>query len=710
MYKNILIPYPQEIKDGGKSVKIAELTKAYFSIIAKNSGDVYDEALALLEDTLSGKTAAAKPYAGSYKITLKVEKFCDKKEAYSISITEDEAVLCGNDEAGAYYAVVTFEKLIYQNGNYVYLPVTEINDYPKFERRGVYVESRYNDFQSFETWKESVDYFAKMKMNTMIVGIYGTWRLQYDKKLSQYMFVPLKKYPEIKAPKHIKHFSAMENKWVYKEDVLPTMYTEDFFGDLILYAKKKNIDVIPLINSLGHNSLIPEKIPEISARDEDGTPRGFGMCLKNEKTYEVIFNIYDEIIDRYLRPGNIDGIAIGFDELQPSRGADKKDIKKPVSPYCQCEKCRNVEVGEQIAEYLINILKHLKKRGMKSVYVYYDMLLHYGLLTEEFAQRLKDADVFDVCVIDWWNYSVREKFFHGKGDQLNSLFRGIIKPYAGYESWLQYISTIESLKECAEAAERLNYEGIVAYCSFEYMFDYNFMYLAAAAWNKCDIENEDTFKQRYLNLNYPEYTDEAKRAFELYDHVADNYRPDKASHMGTFSHYLYSGINPDIPFPRDHIAEAFAKIFNEERKFIDYLNDVNLRSTEALKFYDSDHAPANKLNDSMRTNIYTHKVISDEFLTLYYLHKNYNSGVCDEIYFISELDRLIAQRKKLMFMTEKYRATHVQELSLRLMTIVLQYLIELKDRFTKDMANGVKPKFDVLNAADRSSTMFEFLR
>ena len=43
----------------------------------------------------------------------------------------------------------------------------------------------------------------------------------------------------------------------------PTMFEEDFFGEIIAYAKERNITVKPLMNSYGHNTLIPRLLPEL---------------------------------------------------------------------------------------------------------------------------------------------------------------------------------------------------------------------------------------------------------------------------------------------------------------------------------------------------------------------------------------------------------------------------------------------------------------
>lgn len=91
--------------------------------------------------------------------------------------------------------------------------------------------------------------------------------------------------------------------------------------------------------SLGHNTLIPREYPEVSSVDEKGSPIGYGFCLTNPQTLELMFKMYDEIIDRYLKPNGVDTFSIDLDEVYARRGKDPRDPKKLVDPWCKCLQC-----------------------------------------------------------------------------------------------------------------------------------------------------------------------------------------------------------------------------------------------------------------------------------------------------------------------------------------------------------------------------------
>ena len=92
-----------------------------------------------------------------------------------------------------------------------------------------------------------------------------------------------------------------------------------------------------------------------------------------------MFNIYDEIIDRYLKPNGVTSFHIGLDEVWNMIGHYEDDLQKDKSPFCQCDKCREKDYGDLIVEYVIKIAKHLKEKGIKILtaqlqdsHLYYD--------------------------------------------------------------------------------------------------------------------------------------------------------------------------------------------------------------------------------------------------------------------------------------------------------------------------------------------------
>src|SRR5690606_24989711 len=124
------------------------------------------------------------------------------------------------------------------------------------------------------------------------IGAYGCWVVQYGGKRTEFLMVPFPDDPDLKTPKTLRYYSPSAGEWQVLE-YLPTMVDEDLFGEIVAYGKANGVVVRPHFNSPGHNTLIPRVYPEISARDEQGSPIGYGFCLSNEETWATIFRLYD---------------------------------------------------------------------------------------------------------------------------------------------------------------------------------------------------------------------------------------------------------------------------------------------------------------------------------------------------------------------------------------------------------------------------------
>ena len=66
------------------------------------------------------------------------------------------------------------------------------------------------EFLTLGDWQNFIDYMAKMKVNSITIGVYGCWGVQYDSRRMEYLYVPIRKYAQLKTEKNIKYYA---NKW-----------------------------------------------------------------------------------------------------------------------------------------------------------------------------------------------------------------------------------------------------------------------------------------------------------------------------------------------------------------------------------------------------------------------------------------------------------------------------------------------------------------
>ncbi len=711
--QNAIIPTPAHIQDGKQVVCIGKISSPDCALIADGSGEVFESATKLLNSAFE-KVMFSKDASGKYQIRLCINpsdtRFSGmgKKEAYVISITQSGAELVGYDDAGAYYAAVSFAALIHTVGSSVYLPVCEIADYPHFAKRGHFMECRYgSDFMTLDDWKKGIDYLSQMKINTIITGLYGCWNRQFDGEFAEYQYIPFKKFPQLKTPRHIKYYSAKERSHIYKKDVLPVMYETDYFGDMIAYGKKKNVKVIPLFNSLGHNTLIPRHFPEISAVDEGGNLSGVGFCTNNEKTYEIMFDIYDEIIDRYLAPNGIDAFEIGLDEVHDVLGTDPSDYQISKSPICKCPKCRGRNYGELMIEYIIRITKHLNSRGIKDVYVYHDMLLHHDLLNESTAELLKKEGVYDSVIIDWWSYNTKPSFFDGKPERVNGLFRSVGKPMTGYYHWCQPMEATENMLLMKDLAIKNNFEGIISYSSFDYGYDFNYRLFAETCWNP-DAASDPATLEKYVALTFPECYSEALAAIKTAHSFMSSYDRNINVVMYVFSYYIYSYLYKDTEYPEDYPAKVFRKLAEDEANYLDILSSTYFKAKAVRDFFQTATSSWQGRQWQFTASIYMS--VCDEFHTVYTCAKEYNKGTISAQKFVSELERVIAQSDKTIALCEDVRIKANQYTIIRNMSVTRQFVCDLRDYISVELQKGNKPEIDIFNFDKYLSDASRFLR
>ena len=151
-----------------------------------------------------------------------------------------------------------------------------------------------------------------------------------------------------------------------------------------------------------------------------------------------------------------------------------------------------------MVEHIVKLCKHLKKRGIKNIYIYHDMLWQeFDIINDELKNRFISEGIYDSVVIDWWSYEDPIHLFNDNADKVNNIFRSIIKPDTGYYHWAIPTENNENIRACANLARKLSFEGVESYSSMEYCYDKNYLTLADVSWNVDEAANESDFNERY---------------------------------------------------------------------------------------------------------------------------------------------------------------------------------------------------------------------
>jgi len=532
--KNLIVPVPQQVT-ALNDQSLALNSSSKFSLTAPSAEKgpaktAVETMRAFLTHTCGEGCFAPDGLPVTLELGTAPAEVKNEKEAYRIKVSAAGITITGFGESGLFYGVLSFRQMCRWTNNSAVIPAVEVLDWPDAPFRGYKEECRYgSNVMEREEWLAMIDDLAEKKINNLCIALYGCWGVQYDGRVAEYLYLPLKKYPQLKTPMAVKYWSPTENKW-YDYETLPPIYRDNLFGELVRYAKERGIDVIPGINSLGHNTLFPRMLPEVAPKDEDGTPNPTGFCTSCDATYELLFSIYDQIIDEHLIPNEIYTFNVLLDEVNDGYGINPEDPYSLSHAWCKCPECRKKERSELFIEHSIKVLKHLKEKGMKSVLIAHDMLAgkqsKLGYIADKFMARIDEEGLRDTLLLNWWWYSdVREILdFHIMPDELG--LRSFTAPWNGYHIWSLLGNAMRNIQIMAEISHNSKCcEGHYLYAMWDKSCDRTHDCFADYAWNFEGTGSIDDVTVRYAARHFAPIQDEAYHAFRLMNWITENRKP-----------------------------------------------------------------------------------------------------------------------------------------------------------------------------------------
>ncbi|WMB15701.1 beta-N-acetylhexosaminidase [Akkermansia muciniphila] len=319
-----IIPKPAEITLFKGSP--ARLTRNSFIITATQDKAFLNQA-GQLQQMLSEGTGLPLPLKTAGQASKKAACIIIKKdpslaargeEAYSIQSSPGGIILSAADARGIFYAgqsLVQMMPAIFHDGtadkSIVPWNISEtpfrITDYPRFSWRALMIDEARHFFGE-KTIKQIIDQMALLKMNIL------HWHLTDDTGWR----IEIKKYPLLTSIGSKRRESEIGTWNSGKSDGTPHegFYTQEQIRDIVQYAARRNITVVPEIEMPGHASAAAAAYPFLSLKTPVEVPTTFivntAFDPTSEKTYAFLSDVLDEIAA--LFPGKI--IHIGGDEVR----------------------------------------------------------------------------------------------------------------------------------------------------------------------------------------------------------------------------------------------------------------------------------------------------------------------------------------------------------------------------------------------------------
>lgn len=275
--------------------------------------------LALYINQLTGyhvQVKAGKQRPGD--IYLNVEKNESTPEAYKLQIDSSSIQIIGHSGAGVFYGIQTLRKSLpiiknteNRDQSSIQFPAASITDSPRFSYRGMMLDVSRHFFSPDEI-KRYIDILALHNIN------YLHWHLTDD----QGWRIEIKKYPLLTKIGSIREQTVIgHNTGHYDGKIYKGYYTQKEIKDIVAYAAKQHITIVPEIDLPGHLQAALAAYPQLGCTGgpyKVWTQWGISddvICAGNENAIHFLEDVLNEVIQLFPSPY----IHIGGDECPKKR-------------------------------------------------------------------------------------------------------------------------------------------------------------------------------------------------------------------------------------------------------------------------------------------------------------------------------------------------------------------------------------------------------
>lgn len=346
-----VIPTPLSIEDIQGEFKLGNKLK-WYSNADKQAQKHYQELLTKSLDIKDWNQTSLRKSQIALVLVNQLDSSLIQEEAYELEINKNQIVIKATSEAGLFYGLQSLIQIATDRSNYFSktLPCVRIHDEPRFGYRGFMLDVSRHFFPK-EFVKKQIDALSFFKLNRLHLHLTDAagWRIE------------IKKYPRLtefaawRTDASWKKWWNGDRKYVEKgsSQGFGGYYTQDDIKEMVAYASKKHITIIPEIEMPGHSEEVLAAYPELSCA---GVPyKNSDFCAGNDSVFTFLENVLSEVIE--LFPSEY--IHVGGDEA--GKGAWK------TCPKCQQRiKENNLKDVDELQSYFMERMNlFLKSKGRK---------------------------------------------------------------------------------------------------------------------------------------------------------------------------------------------------------------------------------------------------------------------------------------------------------------------------------------------------------
>ncbi|MFV0522477.1 MAG: family 20 glycosylhydrolase [Mangrovibacterium sp.] len=357
-----IIPQPNKLDLSSGSFKIDQEVKIVYldSTLINEAHNLHDGLEKVGHDLLISDHAQR-------KIELMLDASIIGKEAYRIHSDMNNYVISASSSTGIFYGIQTFLQLFPIEKKIDELPLVQVEDAPRFEWRGMHLDvSRH--FSGVDEIKKLLDQMARLKLNVF------HWHLTDD----QGWRIEIPQYPRLTTVGSTRDSSLIghltRKPYRYKYGKVSGFYTQDQVKEVVAYAAKLHINVMPELEMPGHAQAVLAAYPNLGCFPEDSvkvwTQWGVSeniFCAGKDETYQFLHNVLDEFVK--LFPFNY--IHVGGDEC-PTTHWDKCPLCQQKMQETGCKDAHELQ-----SYFIAQMGKYLETKG-KNI-VGWDEILQGGI-------------------------------------------------------------------------------------------------------------------------------------------------------------------------------------------------------------------------------------------------------------------------------------------------------------------------------------------
>jgi hexosaminidase len=365
-----LIPYPQKLELNKGSFTLSTQTQ-----LISNDKGLFTNEIAYFQSMITPLLGKSLTYQqGKNSIEFDYVDAFKNGEDYKLTITPDKVKVEASGATGVFYAIQTIRQLLpvqtetaTKINGALLLPAMQVSDQPAFSWRGSMIDvSRH--FFSIEYLKRHIDRMALYKMNKLHLHLTDDqgWRIE------------IKKYPELTQNGAWRTFNNqdtvcmtmakdnpdmnIDSRYIINKDgkqLYGGYYTQDQLKDLINYATKHHVEIIPEIDMPGHMLAAIHAYPYLTDMENAGWGKLFSTPLNpcKDEVYTFVENVLSEIIS--LFPSSY--IHIGADEVDKTAWSHS-DLCKSFM------KEKGIKDYEELQTYFVHkVANYIQSKGKKVI-------------------------------------------------------------------------------------------------------------------------------------------------------------------------------------------------------------------------------------------------------------------------------------------------------------------------------------------------------